>query len=363
MKPVKRRTLETLDFEETIDDYKKQIFDLNTMLEIGKTLNASLSLKDVLDIIVLTCNGHFHSSDAVILLSTDGKDQPYFEYASEKKNIRILSSDPFIHFMNENQGVTLANELKNDTSLKHVHNLFTEQGIHLVIPLRFKDSINGILCLKEKEKEFGTDYTEDEKNYVEILAGFASVAIANARLYEIATVDMKTKLYNHGYFLNQLIEEIARSERYKSDLALMMIDIDHFKKINDTFGHMTGDEVLIKVAHTLRNQVRAFDVPARFGGEEFAVILPETDRKSACIVAERLRRSIEALSFTPSGEGEGSRSSFGITISIGVAGFLHSAHMTDDILIELADRALYQAKQKGRNQVVLFTDIDTPVQS
>lgn len=349
--------MEKLDLVQAIDTFKRQIFDLNTMLEIGKTLNASLSLKDVLDIIVLTCSGHFHSSDAIILLSNDGIEQPYYEYTSETEKIQILSSDPFIHFMNENRGVLLVEELKNNPRLGHTYQLFKEKGIDLVIPLRFKSRINGILCLKKKEKQFGTNYTEDEKKYVDILAGFASVAIENARLYEIATIDMKTRLYNHGYFVNQLVEEISRSDRYKSELTLMMLDLDHFKKINDTYGHVSGDEVLVRVAHAIKKQVRTCDIPARFGGEEFAIILPETDKKSTLIVAERLRKSIESLSFDfPDTQGN-DHVHVSITISIGVAGFVHSINMTEDILIERADRALYHAKQNGRNQVVLYQSI------
>lgn len=350
--------MEIIDFEETFDDYKRRIFDLNTMLEIGKTLNASLSLKDVLDIIVLTCNGHFHSSDAIILLATNGMDQPYFEYKSSSENICIDSSDPFVKYINENQRVILLDELKENQKIHRAYNIFTENGINLIMPLRFKSRVNGILCLKKKEEEFGSAYTDDEKEYVAILAGFASVAIENARLYEIATLDIKTKLFNHGYFQNQLVEEIERAERYKTDLSLMMLDLDNFKKVNDTYGHVTGDDVLIEVAQSIKNQVRTCDIPARFGGEEFAIILPETDTSSSLIVAERLRKSIENLSFNVLDAHSDSDEHFSITISIGITSFVHSVNMTEDILIERADKALYHAKQNGRNLVVLFENIE-----
>jgi diguanylate cyclase (GGDEF)-like protein len=355
--------LETLDFEETIDDYKRRIFDLTTMLELGKTLNASLSLKDVLDIVVLTCNGHFHASDAVILLETEKKETPFFESHSSAEKILIKTSDPFVKYISENPHAILVDEMKDKKQLKKSYSLFSDHEIHLIVPLRFKTRINGILCLKKKEEEFGRVYSEDEKRYMDIIAGFASVAIENARLYEIATIDLKTRLYNHGFFQNRLIEEIKRAERYKTDLSLMILDLDHFKNINDTYGHMLGDDVLIAVAETLRNKVRECDIPARFGGEEFTVILPETDRDSSAIVAERLRTSIEKLTFKASASNPSPAGSFGVTTSIGISCFEHESSMTEDILIERADQSLYFAKQNGRNRVILYDEIQESMES
>jgi diguanylate cyclase (GGDEF)-like protein len=172
----------------------------------------------------------------------------------------------------------------------------------------------------------------------------------------MATLDRKTGLYNHGFFQNRLVEEMERAERYKTDLTLMILDLDHFKQVNDTHGHMKGDEVLIQIAHNLREQIRTYDIPARFGGEEFMVILPETDSKNALIVAERMRKSIEKLSF------KSSRGKFSVTVSIGIASYRHTANLTEDVFIERSDQALYHAKENGRNQVVLYDDISEKVQ-
>jgi diguanylate cyclase (GGDEF)-like protein len=343
--------METLDYEETTEDFKRQIFDLNTMLEIGKTILSNLSLKDVLDIVLLTCGGHFHSSDAIILLADDHAEQQRFLWAGEKERVVIDSSDPFIRYIRENQGVKRLDGLKGDPALKNARDLFERAQVDLIIPLQFKGSINGILCLKKKQEEFGDSYTKEEVKYADVIAGFASVAIENARLYEMATLDMKTRMYNHGFFKNRLIEEISRAERYKTDLILMMLDLDYFKKVNDTHGHMAGDLVLIKVADSIKQHVRLYDVPARFGGEEFSVILPETGLKDSQVVAERLRKSVEALEFSSL------HGAFHVSVSIGVAEFVHSAGMTEDVLIERADRALYHAKSSGRNRVVKYEEI------
>jgi diguanylate cyclase (GGDEF)-like protein len=342
--------MDILDYEANGEDAKRLIFDLTTMLDIGKTLNSSLSLDDVLDIIILTCNGHFHASDAIILLSEESGGQTHYKYESESQKILLKPEHPFTKYIQENQHILHIDDLKEE-DIQDVVRQFKKDRIELIVPLQFKGQINGILCLKNKEPDFGTTYTTGEQRFIDILAGFASVAIENARLYEMATLDRKTKLFNHGYFQNRLMEEIERAERYRTDLALIMMDLDHFKKVNDTYGHVVGDEVLIKVAKTIQEQVRSFDIPARFGGEEFTVILPETNSESAIKVAERLRHHIGKLAFTtPKGN-------FSVTVSIGISNFRHSASITEDIFIEQADKSLYYAKQHGRNQVVVYSNI------
>jgi len=343
--------METLDFDETKEEFKRRIFDLTTMLEIGRTLNTSLSLSDVLDIIILTCNGHFHASDAMILLPSEEGEQIRFAYSSGDTKLVLDSSHPFVDFMESSGGLIEIEEIRETDELKDVYEAFKQSDFQLIVPLRFKGQINGILMLKKKEEDFGTGYTKDEKHYIELIAGFASVAIENARLYQMATLDRKTRLYNHGYFQNRLVEEIERAERYNTELALIMLDLDHFKNINDTYGHMIGDEVLIKIAKTIQEQVRSFDIPSRFGGEEFCIILPETDTKNAELVSERLRKRVEELSFKTV------KGPFSITVSIGISHFAHKKHITEDMFIEQADKALYFAKQNGRNQIAVYENI------
>lgn len=165
--------------------------------------------------------------------------------------------------------------------------------------------------------------------------------------------DPLMQIYNRRYFQTKLDQEIKRSERYAHPLSLVMLDIDHFKKINDVHGHQIGDNVLIVLASILKLNVRKIDVVARYGGEEIAVILPETDKDGAYIAAEKIRKKIEDHSFDiPGGE------KFSVTASFGVS----SLEMLsgDDVnrikqIIKLADDALYQAKEQGRNKVVLNT--------
>ncbi|WP_166241028.1 sensor domain-containing diguanylate cyclase [Paenibacillus turpanensis] len=159
------------------------------------------------------------------------------------------------------------------------------------------------------------------------------------QLLELSITDELTKLHNRRYFDQKFKEEIIRSERYHHPLSLILVDLDHFKRINDTYGHSMGDEVLKRVASALRESVRLTDLCARMGGEEFVVLLPETDATEAFIVANRISECIRELAF------EG----FRITASLGVTTHLHDFH--NQKMIDAADQALYLAKESGRNQV------------
>lgn len=166
------------------------------------------------------------------------------------------------------------------------------------------------------------------------------------RLAEESVTDPLTGLRNRRFLERFLETELARARRYGSDCSLAMVDLDRFKRYNDTHGHPAGDEVLEAVAEILGSEARSSDVVARYGGEEFAVIMPDTGWESARVAAERMRRAVEATSF-PGGEVV----SGGLTVSLGVASYPDHAG-SDEELIEAADRALYQAKERGRNQVV-----------
>jgi diguanylate cyclase (GGDEF)-like protein len=153
-----------------------------------------------------------------------------------------------------------------------------------------------------------------------------------------------TKLYLHRYFKQRLLDEIKRAARFKRSLALIMVDIDHFKCLNDNYGHQTGDDVLRHVAAILRRAVRTHDLPVRYGGEEFALVLPETDMTGAVAVAERVRRSIENDYLEVSGVVHKISASFGVSVFPDCADDM-------DSLIKAADVALYWSKEHGRNQV------------
>ncbi len=168
----------------------------------------------------------------------------------------------------------------------------------------------------------------------------AELERVNARLEALATQDGLTGLKNHRAFQDRLAEEVARARRYDTPLSLVMLDVDHFKQYNDTFGHPAGDQVLLQVAETLREAVRESDYAARYGGEEFVLILPQTNTAGAVEIAERCRVALEEAAWQHRA----------VTASLGVASLLPGHRDGISLLID-ADRLLYQAKSEGRNQV------------
>jgi diguanylate cyclase (GGDEF)-like protein len=165
----------------------------------------------------------------------------------------------------------------------------------------------------------------------------------------MASTDGLTGLNNHRTFQERLQQEIERARRFDTPLSLLMIDIDRFKKFNDTYGHTNGDEVLKIIARILKDNVRSIDFVARYGGEEFAVILPQVDLEGALVVAERIRRSAENYELVFNGHKER------VTLSIGVATYPDDASNREQ-LIDHADKALYLAKRTGRNRLCSFRE-------
>jgi two-component system, cell cycle response regulator len=164
-------------------------------------------------------------------------------------------------------------------------------------------------------------------------------------IYESATRDGLTRIFNKKYFLDTLRKEFAYCLRHRVPLSLLMFDVDHFKKINDTYGHQAGDYVLTRIAHRVNETIRVEDLFARYGGEEFAVMLRETTEEQAFICAERCRRAVDLSDFTFAG------TPIKVSISLGVATLLDSDYASPDDLIGTADRYLYRAKHGGRNRV------------
>jgi diguanylate cyclase (GGDEF)-like protein len=193
----------------------------------------------------------------------------------------------------------------------------------------------------------GRVFTDDDRDILRSLAGQATLALENVELhYQVrrqAVTDELTGLANHGRFQELLQMEMEQARRYRHPVGLIMLDLDDFKSINDTYGHLQGDIVLEHVARVLRETSREVDIPARYGGEEMAVILPHTNLAGAYTIAERLRSAIQALAI-PRRDGEGA---LRITASFGVAA---SPDGDKDPLISGADAALYTAKRRGKNR-------------
>lgn len=262
------------------------------------------------------------------------------------------------------RGITNINELchaggcdikvKNSEIIKEIN--ADERFVHLsqkipgiksaiVLLLNVNEKTEGIIILMNKKNM--TEWGNYDLVFLGNLADNAAIALHNAQLYELAITDGLTKLFIHRYFQNRLESELIRAKRYNSNISLLMLDIDHFKKVNDTYGHQEGDYVLKKFAKIISDHIRKVDIAARYGGEEFAIILPETGITGAEQVAEHLRFLIEKEEFKIDGK------NVPITTSIGVSSW--DKIVSKEEFIEQSDRALYQAKHEGRNRVCKFS--------
>lgn len=221
-----------------------------------------------------------------------------------------------------------------------------------VFPLISEENITGCIVAHSTIDKL----TNDEINYISELTKQSSITIERANVYsEIlknATMDALTGLNNRRQFEIRLKEEYSSANRQNTPLCAIMIDIDFFKKFNDTYGHAIGDTVLRTTANVIKEQLREYDIPSRYGGEEFCILLPQTNIDEAKIVAERLRTSVENKKIEIQTNKNEQIKHISVTISVGLAQ-LDIKDMADDLYMK-ADRALYEAKEQGRNRVVVY---------
>ncbi|MFH1202660.1 MAG: sensor domain-containing diguanylate cyclase [Candidatus Omnitrophota bacterium] len=224
----------------------------------------------------------------------------------------------------------------------------------VTVPLRAKDSVIGVILADNIFTQ--REITKDDIEILTLFSNQAGLAIENSRLYEktlIKTnIDALTGLWNHGYFQFKLNEEIKKVKEQTHPLNLIMIDIDYFKNYNDGLGHQEGDRILVEIAKVLKDSSRKSDYVCRYGGEEFAIILPQTTKQEALLLSERIRQHVQNHRF----KHEEIQPEKEITVSIGLATFPEDAQ-TKDQLISCADTSLYEAKKTGKNKVCYYSAV------
>lgn len=222
------------------------------------------------------------------------------------------------------------------------------------VPMRIHGSVEGVLAAQSRKPYV---FSPEHLRLLEAIGAQAAVSLQNARLYELAMVDGLTKLYVRRYLDARLDEEIQRTARFGSEFSIIMMDIDDFKHLNDTCGHVAGDRVLRAVADVVKQEMRGVDTAARYGGEEIAMILPRTAMVDAYNQAERIRARIEAFPIAVD-----SGDVISVTASFGIASHPESGATDAESLVALADRALYRAKKTGKNRVELYWPPDAQEQ-
>jgi two-component system cell cycle response regulator len=222
-------------------------------------------------------------------------------------------------------------------------------GSVLSVPVRAAERIVGVLSVSSAQRDA---FTQEDESVAQLLANAAAQALRTAELHTLALTDSQTLAYNRRYLVPRLCEEMERAQRHATPLSVLLMDLDHFKRVNDLHGHAVGDRVLRAFADGVRACVRAVDVIVRRGGEEFVLIMPATDELQARLVAERVRKRV-------GGQPMYARAGLSLdqTVSIGIATW--DGRETPEALDERADLAMYEAKRRGRDRVVSASECAT----
>lgn len=331
----------TGDYDSLYRDYiatLKEVDHLSTLREIALAINTSLELSEILPTIAGVVHGAL-DVNRITLYETDlreGVARPLVAKFGRDLITRERLAEEELRL--ERHPIRDAIETRMPVLLN------TADHSALYIPLIAKGAPLGVLHLEDPSD--GEFHTENTTLY-QTIGSMIAIAISNAQLYAMAVTDGLTQLYVRRYFDLRMDEEFDQAQRYARDFSLLMFDIDHFKKFNDTHGHQTGDMVLQQFAQLLKDNTRKSDICCRYGGEEMAVILPETGMEEAARLAQKLCQTIRAHPFRGAAQPR-----LNVTSSIGVAAYTKT-HQTPAELVSSADQALYRAKENGRNQVQL----------
>ena len=335
-----------------IEKYEKQIYDLKQLLEISKSLCSLLDYSKLIESILYICMCQVHTLGAGIFVKKDLSSEK-FELGTYHSGLEVKgdteysigSDSKLADFLNKNQKAYTLEELQKKLPKVKELSCIASLSPSLIAPVQEKNRLVGILILGERiDLGEGIEYSKYEKEQITSIASLSAIAISNASLVEMTTTDMMTRLKLKHYFYTVLEDKVDEAQRTESPLAVLMLDIDHFKRFNDTYGHACGDYVLQQVAKIISEGVRTHDLAARYGGEEFVVLLGNTDAPSAMMVAERIRKNIENCDFNYENQ------HMTVTISIGVAVLKHGKKISPAKLVEHADEALYISKNNGRNR-------------
>jgi len=330
----------------------KRLREIGRLYDVIKDLGSTLDAQEMLNLIKTFTEHMFELPHFVIAVLAPG-NKKYDIRATSGCDENFLrqtevdaDSDRMLAVLAREKKPILVSPISSDARFDKLRHFSMES--FLFIPFVIQDRVIGFLCSYSRKK----DFLDQEKflNF-EIFFNQMAIGLQKSLLYEevqkLSITDGLTKLYSHRHFKQRLEEEVGLATRYSSPLSLLILDIDHFKIYNDTYGHVAGDHVLMQVADILKKEAAAIHLVARYGGEEMVLIAPETIKEKAVELAERIRLKIAEHSFAV---GQATTS---VTVSIGVASFPEDAETSTD-LISRADQALYAGKNRGRNQVVSY---------
>jgi two-component system, cell cycle response regulator len=353
-----------VDRKNWLENLYKANDDFYALMELATLASSTLKPKELLYLIVKKISDIIKVTRCS-MISIGVENRRFADVVSSFENPDItnvqidLQKYPEIRKALSLKKVVVIKDARKDPLMKEVRDIIAPLGIRsiVVVPVIFRAEVIGTLLLRTSRKSYM--FTKSEIKLLTALASASANSLYNAFLFEkldkektrlekLAITDYLTGIYNIRYFYNRIEEEFSRAKRYDTPISCLMLDIDHFKRINDHYGHRVGDIVLREFAQLVKRHTRKSDLFARYGGEEFILLLPQTSMKGALIEAERLRMIVKEHQFKPLDK------EHGVTVSIGVSCAPHKKMNNYDDLINLADNALFQAKEKGRDQSVVY---------
>ncbi len=318
--------------------------ELEILFETVQDLASTLSSSEVVERLIDRTLGHLDSEiGSVMLVQPDGSLRISYAQGLPEEVVstaRVEVGEGISGHVVATGEPLLVADVERDPRFRRCNHERYYTRSCISAPLIFQGRVRGVINVNNKRSQ--SSFSGNDLRLLQTIASHASMALANARRFEEmeerAQRDALTNLANHGFFWSTLETEVKRADRHDRELALAIVDVDHFKAYNDRYGHRQGDSALVAVARVIAAAGRAHDLAARYGGEEIAVILPETPLSGATTFGEKVREAVEALA------------EYGLTVSVGVASLSQCDGSAAD-LVEKADAELYRAKSQGRNQV------------
>lgn len=340
--------------DNNIDNCIRQAAAIETLMEIARTLASQNEIEEILQQIMDQVCHLLNPQAWALLLRDDVTGELEFtavisDAAESLKGVRQSAGHGAAGWAAENGQSLIIPDVRCDkrfaAEFDSQHSFVTRSLV--CVPVKSHDKVFGVIQLVNSIE--GSVFDEADVQILTAIAEFAGVAISNARALEkikqLVITDDLTGLFNSRYFFEQIEYEVERAKRYSTPLSLVFFDLDHFKNVNDTYGHLTGSRLLAEVGAVVSAHIRKADKAARYGGDEFVIILPHTEKSGAYTFAQKLHKELNDKSFFSN---SGDRLS--VSGSFGVASFPDDAHNATE-LISLADEAMYLVKGNGRNGV------------